>query len=312
MKRFIKKLLAFSFTILAILTVLQLLLSFKIKGKTLYGQDNLDQTANINADAVFLGSSRCWKHFDPIFFDSTFHIKSANLGVDGHPELTMAIVRLQNYLSKNKPPKFVVLNMDPINCSGSFDNSEFFTVKNAFARYAFMPEKNNQPFLNYFKFNFFERTVPLLAFFKYNIVIDCFVNHADAANYLKYGYDKQDEHWDTVAVPLQPQKFDFNSVQEKSVVWALDSLKKLCTQNNTKLICIQTPLYKVLDCSVSTPRIAKLCATEQIPFIDANIASINDNINNFYNHEHLNSTGVCKLNDFFAKDSVLISLLRKD
>lgn len=310
MKRFIKKLLAFSFLILALLITLQLLLSFKIKGKTIYGQDNLDQTANINADVVFLGSSRCWKHFDPVFFDTTFHVKSANLGVDGHEELTMMIVRFKNYLSKNLPPKFVVINIDPVCVGGSFEKLESVTMKNFYAGYAFMPDEKNLDVLNYFEFNFYERNIPLYAAFKYNIITDCFRRHPMATNYLKYGYDRRDETWDTLSHPIGSiQKYPFDSTQERGVVWALDSLKKLCIQNNSKLLCIQTPFYKIVDCQVSTPRITQMCAREKIPFIDTNIPAISDSLGNFWDDFHLNTTGVRKLNNTLSKDSVFVSFL---
>lgn len=119
MHRFIKKIVLFVFVCLAPLALIQAIVSYRIKDRILYVSDNLDQTVNINADLVFLGSSRCCSHFDPVFFDTTFHLKSANIGVDGHSELTMTIIRFKNYLSKNKAPKFVIVNFDPLVDAGS-------------------------------------------------------------------------------------------------------------------------------------------------------------------------------------------------
>src|SRR4051812_7370810 len=171
MSVFIKRMLLFLLSVILLITILQAIISIRISGKTVNGHDNLETTSNINADLVFLGSSRCWDHFDPKFFDTTYHLKSLNIGVDGHSEISMAIVRLKDYLSRNKPPQKAVLSFDPFMSGGSNYNTNF-VHKDNFARYAFLPSKKDLLIIDYFHFNFYERYIPLYAMFKYKRIAD--------------------------------------------------------------------------------------------------------------------------------------------
>jgi hypothetical protein len=310
MKRFIKKIILFAFICLAPLTLVQVIVSYRIRDRILYGSDNLDQTSNINADLVFLGSSRCCSHFDPAFFDTNFHLKSANIGVDGHSELAMAIIRFKNYLSKNKAPKFVIINFDPLCDAGSFTNTTNLFEKPWYARYAFMPGKNNLPFVNYFKFDAVEKYVPLYALCKYKILKDCFTITEPTAQ-AKFGYNRHDEPWDTIDNPISSigKKSFINSSSEKSTASMLDSLNRLCLENHSKLLCIQTPMYKAVWDSAAFVQTRKICSDLNIPYIDANASAIGNDIENFYNVFHMNTNGVRKMNTILAADSTLTSFL---
>ncbi|MDN3675796.1 hypothetical protein QWY90_00270 [Flavobacterium paronense] len=132
--------------IIGIISVVQIAISYRIDGKTVTGYDTLESTANTNADLVCLGSSRCWAHFDPRFFESNYHIKTINIGMNGHSDLTATLLRLQNYLSRNKAPKFAILNIDPFVSAGSLTNNTNFVTKNQYARYAFFPNEKDNPF----------------------------------------------------------------------------------------------------------------------------------------------------------------------
>ncbi len=276
------------------------------------GHDNLEQTSNINADLVFIGSSRCWVHFDPKFFDSTFNLKSANIGVDGHSEISMAIVRLSNYLSRNKIPKFVIFSFDPLINAGSFVNNTNYVHKNAFARYAFFPSKKNLPIVAFFHFNNYEKYIPLYAFLKYQILSNLlFMEHND--NLTKFGYEIHNEKWDTTKIPVTD--FLKKAYSKKSDIGlisnALDNLKTLCHVNNIQLLCIQTPVYKVAYDDLSFSETKKICFNLNIPFIDANQEYIRNDISYFYNSDHLNKLGVDQLNNFLKKDTLLTLFLKK-
>lgn len=311
MKRFIKRLLIFiSFTIIIVI-VSQIIISIRISGKMVKGSDNLGKTSNINADLVFLGSSRCWVHFDPHFFDTTYNLKSVNLGVDGHSEMSMAIVRLQTYLLKNKPPKFVVLSFDPLMYSGDFINNSNFSHKDDFATYAFMTNKDNLLLVDYFNFTKFEKYLPLYAVFKYQLLLNSiFLNNNN--RFKLTGYQHNTGTWD-IALNPPPKKIEdhiFEQDKIANITNALDSLKKLCFKNKIKLMCIQTPIYKI---NLDNPKFitAKdICNNLNIPFINANKDFISNNINCFYNTNHLNVFGVNQMNTFLKQDSALADFFK--
>jgi hypothetical protein len=313
MKVFVNRLIFFLLIFAFLIIAFQALISLKIYKKTIWGIDNLEQTANINADMVFIGSSRCWAHFDPIFFDSIYKLKSVNIGVDGHSEISMAIVRLKDYLSRNQSPKFVILNFDPFMHAGSLRNNTNFVHKNNFARYAFLPNEKNLPIVDFFGFNLIEKYVPLYAIFKYQILSDIIFLKPENNNWIKYGYEIHDEKWDTISNPIgiKMKDYYFKETDVDTISKSLKLLNEICLANNSKLICIQTPVYKIIMEKYLFNETGNICRNLNIPFIDANYDSIRNNINFFYNSNHLNLKGVNKLNSIIKKDSLLNSILIK-
>ena len=309
MKTFIKNTIIFSLFIIFVGILLQVVISLKIRNESLNEIDNLEQTANVNADLVFLGSSRSWVHFEPSFFDKTFKIQSVNIGVNGHTEIAMAILRLKNYLSKNNPPKFAVLSFDPFVNAGSEKNNSNFCDKNIYARYSFFPDKKNLDFVNYFKFDSSEKYIPLYALFKYKILDDCLSKPQKYSSDCNHIVDKK---WDTIHNPITSRMKEncFPKTQMENVTNSLSELNKLCKKNNIKLLCIQTPVYKSIYDETAFENTTVICKNLNIPFIDINIKPLRNNINYFYSPTHLNKVGVIQMNQLLKKDSTLISFFK--
>lgn len=303
MKLFIKKIIIYACFIFFITLLIQSLISFRIKGKTISENDNLEQTSNINVDLVFLGSSRCSMHFDPYFFNTNFKIKSTNLGVNGHSEIAMATLRLKYYLSRNKPPKFAILNFDPFAVATSINN---LTLKNEFARYAFFPSENELPLMDYFKFNPSERYIPLYSLFKYKQLRNC-VLMKNINGYTKYGYQMNSDYLDTISDSgiMTPKKHYFKENQMTPITNSLSQLNQLCAKNNIKLLCIQTPVHNIIYDKEVFSNTKKICSKLNIPFIDVSKESIKNNARYFCNSNHLNKYGVEKMNQFLKNNSQL-------
>jgi len=306
MSLFIKRVIIFFLSVIVVITTIQILISLRISGKTVTGHDNLEVTSNINADLVFLGSSRCWAHFDPNFFDTAYKIKSLNIGVDGHSEIIMAIVRLEDYLSRNKAPQMAILSFDPfMGADSDATKNTNFVHKDNFSRYAFWPSKKDRLIVDYFHFDCYEKYVPLYAIFKYQqLKNDILLNNID--NWTKYGYEKHDETWDTISNPVSDiNKSSYFKISDSHLIkQALNSLKTLCEHHKIKLICIQTPVYKACYDEQLFSETKRIAESLNIPFIDANKEYIRNDIGNFYNSNHLNINGTNKLNDFLKNDSL--------
>lgn len=310
MKLFIKNTFLFALLLLGIIWVVQIAISHRIEGKTVNGYDTLESTANTNAELVCIGSSRCWAHFDPKFFEENYHLKTINIGMNGHSDLTATVLRLQNYLYRNKAPKFAILNLDPFVNSGSLNNNANFVNKNQYARFAFFPNEKDSAFLDYFKFDNYEKYVPLYALFKYQSFIDCLT--LKNTNAFKSGFELNDEKWDTIKYPVN-SKAKLYYLKAKEIPNLIDALKKLNSffqSKNIQLLCIQTPVYM----SVYDPKAFEIpkniCQHLRIPFIDTNDQKIITNINNFYNTIHLNKKGVDEMNKLLKNDKELSKFLK--
>ncbi len=309
MKKFISQLFFFACLLFCGALALQLLISNRIKGKIISENNNLEQTTNANAELVFLGSSRCAMHFDPNYFSTTFKLKSVNLGVNGHSEITMAITRLKYYLATNKPPRFAILNFDPMMLANN--EADNFSLKDEFAKEAFFPKNKDTLFVNYFKFNFAEKYVPLYSLFKYRQIRTC-VFFRNTNDFKKFGYRKNDVSWDGIinqkALAIRAKYFKKDQIQP--ITNSLLALKKLCVENNIKLMCIQTPVYKPIYEPVRFAWTQKICQNAKIPFVDTNSSSIINNCAYFLNINHLNKNGVSQMNQFLKNNTVLTSFLK--
>jgi hypothetical protein len=314
MRIFIKKILLFAGFLILLAILVQAFISILISGRSLTGHDNLEQTSNVNADLVFLGSSRCWVHFDPRYFDSSLKIKCLNIGVDGHSEISMTIVRLKDYLSRNKPPKYAIYNFDPFITPGSETDNYNFVHKDDFARYAFLPKMKDRLVIDYFKFNVYEKYIPLYSVFKYRILETC-LPAKKMNDYMLYGYERHDEQWDTIAKPVsgiaKPRYFDKDRKGIDEITVALNKLKSLCSDNNIKLICVQTPVYKIIHDDSAFANTKEICRNLNISFADMDKDFLRNNIRYFYNPNHLNVSGIAEMNRALEKDSVFISFLNQ-
>jgi hypothetical protein len=313
MKRFIKEMAVYVLIVLLISVIGQNLISMRIKGRLVRGHDNIDFVKGQDNGLVFLGSSRCWAHFDPRAFEKALGIQAVNLGVDGHSELTMHIIRLKDYLLKNRAPQEVILSFDPFIDAGSFDHNANFVHKNDFARYAYHCPADDTLFVNYFRFNFAERNIPLYALLKYKLFFDC-LTLSNVSAWAKYGYEKHDESWDTLSNPIKTdhikEYFDTTTLGLNEVKHQLDSLNRLCKQNNIKLICVQTPVYKVIYVKRFFYLAGQLCNDLGIPFFDLNSDAIDGNITDFYNSNHLNTKGVTAMNVNLLSNPDFLRLFR--
>lgn len=310
MKQFFKNSALFALLLTGILLLIQIAVSFRIKGKTVTGYDTLELTSNVNADLVFMGSSRCWAHFDPKFFEETYQLKSVNIGMNGHSDLMASTLRLKNYLAQNKAPKFVLLNIDPFISAGSLEHNTKMVNKNDYARFAFFPKEEDQPFMDYFQFDAAERYIPLYALFKYQMFIDCVT--LQKSNAFPKGFELNDEQWDTLKYPISDinKKYFFKPKDLPGITQAMKELNDLCQKNNIRLMAIQTPVYQITYDAVAFERPKTICQKLDIPFIDANYESIRNKTDYFYNAIHLNKKGVEEMNKRLKNEKELNTILK--
>ena len=300
MKRYFRTLSLFGLFLLVLLAIIQFSISAGIRNKSIRTWDNLSLTKNVNADLVFLGSSRATAHFDPVFFDSAYKLKSINIGIDGHSELSMAITRLNIYLLDNKPPRYVILNFDPLVAAGNEKNNNNFIHKNDFARYAFLPDKAEGMIADYFDYNFAERYVPAYALLKYQLLWDCIVTRE--SKYKRTWYEKHEnpqEDYSTITDSignLYRMPGNEAAIQKK-----LSELNELCKQKNIQLICIQTPFFSIIKDEKVLSLPGQICSAAGVRYIDANLSEVKETKTNFYNANHMDVDGVKAMNEYLVR-----------
>lgn len=310
MKNFLRKMAFFGALTLALAIGLQALLSWRMQDKVLLGSDTL-HLSNQQADLVLLGSSRCWAHFDPKFFEQAFGTKAVNIGMSGHSEIALNRLRLESYLARNKTPRFVIFNFDPMASPDSINQAENYVLKDIYARYAFWPDKYNAPILDFLKYNWAEKYIPGFALIKYKMIFPALRPRRDI-KYLAFGYENNTGHWDTVAQPPSGvmKKFFFKDADVPAISKALAALKKTCEARGIKLLCVQTPIYKSAYDAKAFARSGAICQQLGVDFLDMDHAAFRNCIDCFYNSNHMNRTGVEKMNALLAHDDRLRQFLR--
>lgn len=72
----------------------------------IYNGDHFDN------EAVIIGASSCWAHYDPHILDSILGISTYNLGIDGHTWYPCQPLRYYTYVRYARRPSIVVMNID--------------------------------------------------------------------------------------------------------------------------------------------------------------------------------------------------------
>jgi hypothetical protein len=310
MRQFLKKLAVFFGTALLLAVAIQVLVSLRVKDANIHGNQTL-HLANQTADLVLLGSSRALAHFDPQFFENTFGLETVNIAVNGHSEIGLTTLRVENYLSKNKTPRFAIFNFDPFASADSVNVQDNFTIKDDFARYAFWPDARDLPILDFFKFNTAEKYIPAYAIFKYKLL----QSHLfpKRSRYDEFGYENNNEHWDTLKLPATGvmKKHYFKNTDIPAIAKSLRQLDQICKKHHIKLLCIQTPVYKSVYEKNIFSRNKTICEKLGILYIDMESETFRNNIRYFYNSNHMNRDGVGKMNALLEDNLELRKFLEK-
>ena len=313
MKKFLINILIIFLLLLGVCSLFQALISSRIRNKTINGKDNFHVINNQHNDVVFLGSSRCTEHFDPGFFKDSLGLKTANLGVNGHGDITMDLIRLKYYLKHNPPPRIAMVNFDPISTYGPFDISknENLIQKHFFARYAFAAKDEDMMIVDYFHFNYAERFMPLFALLRYRAIIEC-IDMKAGKSWEKIGYEPQATVWDTITHPIDHNYFNNCYAgylrNADSIKVHMAYLNAFCKSKNIQLVCVQSPVFKDIYNEKAYAEIGDICSVLNIPFININDDSITSNSKNFTDATHLNTTGVPKMLNVIAKNRTFLSL----
>ncbi|CDF78211.1 hypothetical protein BN863_4990 [Formosa agariphila KMM 3901] len=311
---FLKKVFVYLVVLVLFTISIQALISYRISGVNVSGNDNLELYKGFNADIVFLGSSRARSHFDPKFFAKEYNLKGLNLGMQSRNELTLYLSRLKDYLSFNHAPKFIIINLDPHTNGNPIDldkekDGKAIINKNNFSKYSFIPFNTNWKTIEFYNYNNFEKYVPLFSLFKYNQIKSyLFLNES---NFEKNGYYKRTGVFNSSETEILRLKKGYEEIHDsKNTKLALEEFSKYCKELDIDIIAIQTPVINEIYSEVGFNQCQVMCKELNIPIINTNVDYIITNTNNFEDGYHLNRNGVVQMNEYFIQNKQLDSLLR--
>lgn len=293
MDKFIYRGIIFSLILIGWLIVLQLLLSARVNGKSVNGQDNLDQTTNINADILFIGNSRCITSINPEVFKNE-GLSVVNLGLHGHPNISYVVARLNHYMRNNsKKPSIVLFNLDPYSRTGKSN-----IMKDRFARYAFGNCRKYQELTDYFEFDYCEKYIPAYALLKYRKIFDCLLLN-NRSTFLQLGFESN-------TGDLCLEKFSKNEIDEHISLYRkrsedfdlkkeITQLQDFCNSHKIKLIGFQLPVYQKIR-TKNFDQTKHLADQLGLTFFDLSSLEHSNNCSLFKDKNHLNSEGA----DYFS------------
>lgn len=191
----------------------------------------------IDADMLFLGSSRTSDAYNPAIFDSILGVNSYNLGMHGNL-IDKDILRYNLYYKySNRIPKYIIWDL----CNGAFGYSQrVFDYQ--FAPYLFDDDVFRLLHNSRHKFTIFDRYVPLLRYYRQkNIIGYAIKNKHFNTGYYK-GFKGKDWHWN-------PE--NLNKLEDKSIPMGynpellpdfLNTVKKM-KESGSEVIFIYSPFH---------------------------------------------------------------------
>lgn len=252
--------------------------------------------SNINADMIFMGTSRTFLMISPRIVDSVLNINSYNLGCDGY-KFEMQYFRFKEYIKYNKKPRYVLQNVDI---------ALFERRANLFEYQQFLPHLDKKALVEetnkYLgKFCFQDKYFPL---FRYNNNLDYIAEGlrswaGKGSPTVQYkGHMSYDSQW--------CQK-DYDILMKKATLPArgfvgevtelFEEYIKFCQANDIQLIFDYAPsyypTYERTEQKDSVNKIIRsLAAQYKIPLLDYSKDTLCFDKKYFYNSTHLNKTGV--------------------
>lgn len=255
-----------------------------------------------SVDLIFLGSSHCYRTFDPVVYDSVLNLNSFNLGSAIQTPLTSLFV-LKEALVFQKP-KFVVLEV----YYRTFLDTDHRQYRSASYNFEFM--KNSEV-----KFDFLLKSYGKDAF---HILLPS-NRYKRGLDYLLKGYKKnKKDKYVTKGYVTRSDSLDVNRIYQSAEfnftpeilnpyqVSAFADIIKITQEEDIKLVLVTAPITDIMMTSnINYQDISAYFKSYAEPFgieyIDYNFQNIGlSDTYHFYDYQHLNNSGAKVLNKDFS------------
>ena len=265
--------------------------------------------SRINADVLFLGSSRAETHFNPVVFEDAWSVDTYNIGLSGY-QFDMTYNRFKVYLEHNKKPGAIILSVDQRgyfqSTTGLYNKHQFLpylentTLRNKLTKIGLPAYYSYLPFLKYQEC----KTAPIgiMEFFR--------IKHIPPQT--EQGFYPHRRGWN----PILFERLK-STVSEIAVQWDNETVDELeqflayCKEEGIFVAMVYTPkFYEAREMEVGYEllelRIAELGQKYSAPIIDYYKSPICKDTKYFYNALHLNLEGANLFSEQLANELALL------
>jgi hypothetical protein len=247
----------------------------------------------INADVVIYGSSRAFRHVDPVMISDSLKTSAYNFGVNGHSFKT-EYFRHFLLLKYNRKPKLIIQTLDVMTFEKASDlyNSD-----------QFLPYMLNNKEIEEHEYNGFssiDYKIPMIRYYgkkeafleAWKLLVEPKNNKPVRTN----GFTGLDISWTNDFRQAQSKLGAMQIISDSSIVHLFERYIKECRQLNIPIVFVYTPEFiggqKFITNRNDIFNIYhKLSSKYDIPFFDYSKDSISYHKEYFYNTGHLNKTG---------------------
>ena len=311
MKKFLYKILLFTFLVLICAFGLDFFLSYRLRKNhnRMYVAWNQVYNDSTFYDVVINGSSRAWVQYNPLILDSILDVNSFNLGIDGSA-INRQIIKYKKYCELHGNPKYLIQNIDFLTMSYTmgYEREQFFS-------YFFYDRDLIQQYDLYENFSWEEKYLPVYRYLGYDDVITEALfqdNKKHFFEYLTKGYFSRDDEWDGSV--LYAMDSVGCAIDTSAVSLFIDFLHE-ATDKKVKIIFVYAPIYvgareKMVNEEQMFTMYDSIAKIFEIPILDYNDIPMCYDTTYFYNATHLNRIGAELFTTKLAHDIDSLEILK--
>lgn len=247
-----------------------------VLGKDVFGKTIQEFDRNKKYDLIFIGSSHCYRNFDPKIFQE-HNIDSYNLGSSSQAPINSYII-LKSLINNTR---CVALEVYPVASSLSGEES-FMSMNASINNYPLLADMGIE--MNALRCYNALSVKPFID--KYNIGKPYNINNS----YLGYV-----STLDSVKKNIDYEKIELDKGKIKIQLAYIKKIIQLCKQKNIPIYIVYAPVPKELIMKGENDFIAEinsLCKEDKIIFFDFGRNHSMNSRNHFFDDDHLNQAGV--------------------
>ena len=246
-----------------------------------------------DADVLAMGSSRAYRHINPLVLDSVLGVNSYNMGITGSA-FNRQMHKYNLYLKDNCKPKLIIQNIDYATMGYTVD-----LEKVQFLPF-FWDRSMRKEIIAYEHFSFIEKWLPLIRYYGYVDQIPL----RTSPRRLTKGYIGTDYPWDGTRYSTV-DSISFHT--DKTTVEMFDGFLAQCKTDNIKVVFVHTPIY-IGATNLMTNRDEMFAFFNEraqkydIPILDYAYMEMCYDTTYFHNATHLNKRASEAFTDILAND----------
>ncbi len=302
MKKFLRQIILFLLGLLLMAVVFDIVLTRRAMRMTIppYATWNEIYRRNIDADILFMGSSRSYVQFNPAVFDTILQVNSYNLGMDGRAADSQ-ILRYKVFRHCGNPkPKLIVYEVShgTMQRSNGYERSQFVPYLHDLYLWRLCRKQE--------EFGLADVVLPCWRFLGRRKLVSTILSPSShKANDLLYkGFRGHDRQWDGRGLRKQSQ---VTYHQDTAVMRQFRMFLDECRRDSIPVVLVTSPFYiggtrKMADSTGMHDMFARLADDYGLPYLDYTYDELSYDTAYFYNTMHLNLTGANLFSEKVARD----------